>query len=120
MNKIITISVTVALSAFLVGCSGTPDAPDSEISNNSHMSSVESNLLLINSYMTNKEIAKIVKKAGEDAGWRMSEFKSDSFIAEKFDGEDSISTTVKFTKNTIKIDPENDDLKDAINKALNR
>ena len=115
MNKILKISIVTALSSFLlVGCSGTPDAPDSE------MSSVEAHAAKAHGYLSQEKIASIVQKAGEEAGWKMTEFKSDTYVAEKTDDGETESVTVKFDKHTLEINPENDDLEDAIKEALGR
>ena len=115
MNKILKIGIVTALSSFLlVGCSGTPDAPDSE------MSSVETNAAKAHSYISQEKISSIVQKAGEEAGWKMTEFKSDTFIAEKTDDGETESVTIKFDKESLEISPENDDLEDSIKEALGR
>ena len=121
MNKILKFSLVSVLSTFvLVGCSGTPDAPDSEESHNAQMSSVEAHAIELHGHFTQKKLSTLVKNAGESAGWKMTEFKSDTFVAEKTNGEDTESVTVKFNKELIEVEPENNDLQDAINKALGR
>ena len=111
MIKVLKFSIVTALSGFLlVGCSSTPDT--------SHMSSTEMHAAEAHKYLSQKKLAKIIKKAGEEAGWKMTEFKSDSFVAEKKDGDDMISSTVKFNNDIVEVNPENDDLKDAITEAL--
>ncbi len=122
MNKILKLSIVTALSGFLVvGCSGTPDAPDSETSHSTaNMSSVEIHAMHVHANLTQEKLANIVKKAGEDAGWKMSKFKIDSFIAEKTEDEETTSATVKFNKESVVITPENDDLKEAIEEALSK
>jgi len=121
MNKILKLSLVTAFSSFLlVGCMGTPDAPDTEgsVSHSENMSSVEVSAAKLHGNLTQEKLSHIVKKAGEEAGWKMSEFKIDTFIAEKFSDDGTISTTVKFSKDAIELNPKNDDLEDAINKAL--
>jgi len=122
MNKIITLSITTALSAFLlVGCSGTPDAPDTKtFHSSSETSSVEAHAAKLHGHLTQEKLSSIVQKAGEKAGWKMTEFKSDKFIAEKTDDGETESVTIKFDKYTLEISPENNDLLDDINEALAR
>ena len=99
MNKIFKISIVTALSSFLlVGCSGTPDAPDSEAAahESAPKSSVEIHAAKMHAHYTHKKLGAIIKKAGEDAGWKMTEFKENAFVAEKSEGDKTISTTVKF------------------------
>jgi len=120
MNKILKISIATILSSFLlIGCSGTPDAPDSESSSlSAEMSTAEAHAIRIHANLTQEKLANMVKKAGEEAGWRMSEFKIDTFIAEKTVDEETISATVKFNKEFVEVIPENDDLQEAIEKVL--
>ena len=111
MNKVLKFSLLSIVSSFLlVGCSNTPDT--------SHMSSTEIREAASHKNLTQKKLAKIVKSAGEKAGWKMTEFKGDAFVAEKTEDDETISTTVKFNNEAIEVEPENDDLKDAINEAL--
>jgi len=118
MNKIFKISIITALSGFLlVGCSTSPDAPDTS---SSQISSVEAHAAKIHGNLSQKKLSKIVQEAGEKAGWKMTPFKSNAFIAEKTDGDETESTTVEFDQESIEISPENSDLEDAINKAFGR
>lgn len=106
MRKVITLSIASALSTLLlVGCGATtsPEVHTGEIHNK---------------HMTQEKIHKIVKEAGENSGWKMTEFKSNTMIAEKIDGDNSTSLTVTFNKGSFDITPANSDLEDAINSAL--
>jgi len=106
MRKVITLGIASALSALvLVGCGAaiSPEAHTGETHNK---------------HMTQEKIHKIIKKAGENNGWKMTEFKSNAIIAEKIDGDDSTSVTVTFNKGSFDIAPANSDLEDAINSAL--
>ncbi len=60
------------------------------------------------------EIMKIIRIAGEKEGWRMTPFKSNAVIAEKFIDGEMISTTIKFAKEHIsctKSEKSEDELK---------
>ena len=108
MKRIITLGAVSILSSFiLVGCGGaTPSASNP-------------GWLEIHKELSQKKIGHIIKTAGERAGWRMTEFKRDAILADKTDGDDIISTTVYFTKDSFTTNPKNDDLEDAIADALN-
>ena len=107
MKKVITLGILSALSVvFLSGCGAEP-SPES------HTGTVEKG------HMTQEKVHKIIKQAGEEAGWTMTEFKSNAMIAEKIDGDDSIAVTVTFSNSDYDIYPENSELDDAIDSALN-
>ncbi len=98
MKKIITLSVISALaSLLLVGCT----AATSELSGGHDTHS-------------QKNIYHAIKTAGEKAGWRMTEFRSDAIIAEK--GDDV--STVTFSGTSFKVEPRNSNLESAIKDAL--
>jgi len=69
--------------------------------------------------LSHEEVSKLIVEAVEKAGWKMTEFKSNAFIAEKIDGEDSVSATVTFGNGSFDISPENAELEDIVSDALN-
>ncbi|WP_040766497.1 hypothetical protein [Sulfurimonas gotlandica] len=72
--------------------------------------------------MTNKKIAHAIEKAGEKTGWKITEFKSNEVIAEKVDGENTISSTVEFSEGHIEFSNNSatSDLRDAIEDELSK
>ena len=68
--------------------------------------------------MSQKKIHALIKSAGEKDGWRMTEFKKNAILADRTNGDDLISTTVYFDKNSFTTSPKNSDLEDAISDAL--
>ena len=107
MRRTIKLSILSAISlVLLAGCVSQP-SPES------HTGTVEKRNL------TQEQVHKIIKDAGENAGWNMTEFKSNTMIAEKIDGKDSVAVTVTFSNGNYDILPENDELDDAIDSALN-
>ncbi len=99
MKNIIVASVLSLLAAsLLVGCAvtSTGDA-------------------IAHKTVSTKEMHDIIKKAAEDEGWRMTEFRGNSMIAEK----DGVVTTVTYQNAGITIDPDNSSLKRTIESALN-
>ena len=85
----------------------------SEASPESHTGHVEKK------HMTQKKVHNIIKKAGQDAGWTMIEFKSNTLIAEKHNGDDSVAVTVTFSNSHYDINPENSELSSILDSALN-
>ena len=118
MKKIITIGLISALSTFLlVGCGGsTPDANDPE-SHTLELGSTSATGKHVCKY-SQEDIYKMIKAAGEKDGWKMTEYKSNAFIAEKIDGDNAESVTVTFHGHSLDIEPENNDLKDTLSAAL--
>ena len=107
MKKVITLSILSLFSIFALSACMSTASPEA------HTGTVEKK------HMTQKKVHKIIKKAGEDAGWNMTEFKSNAMIAEKIDGDDSVAVTVTFSNSSYDISPENSDLATAIDSALN-
>jgi len=111
MKRIITLGVVSILSSFvLIGCSGTSSSISAD--------NQQAGWTVIQTNLSNKKIKNIIKTAGEKDGWRMTEFKKNAILADKTDGDDLISTTVYFNKNSFTTDPKNDDLEDAISDEL--
>jgi len=107
MKKII-LGTTLLLSSLLfVSCSAT-NGVDAKEAGYTHFKT-----------MPLKKVHKAIVEAGEENGWRMTEFKENAIIAEKTEGEgDTKAVTVKFSENSFAIDPENSNLEDAIEDKL--
>lgn len=109
MKKLITLGLVSALSVLVfVGCGGAgASAPSSHDAKTAEST-------FFTKHLTQEKAHKLILSAGEEAGWKMTEFKSNSVIAEKIDGEDTISVTISFDNDSFEIHPENSDLEDAI------
>ena len=106
MKNIIISGLVTSLSVLLLsGCGGEP-SPES------HTGMIEKQ------HLTQKKVHKIILHAGEEAGWTMTEYKSNAIIAEKTDGDDTQAVTVKFTSSSYDISPENSELNDILEDAL--
>lgn len=73
-------------------------------------------------YVTAEQMGNAIMAAGEEAGWKMTEFKNNEVLAEKF-GDDPVSASITFDKTGFKIDSDHengavDDLKEAIKDRL--
>ncbi len=110
MKKLVTLSLVSALSALvLVGCSSnsSPAAPSS------HDAKTKDNTFF-SKHITMKKAHKSILKAGKENGWKMTEFKSNTIIAEKFDDGETTAVTINFNNDSFGINPKNSDLEDAI------
>jgi len=87
----------------LVGCSATTD-PEA------HTSDMHTKNL------TQKKVHKMIKKAAEENGWKMTEFKVNSMIAEKI-GTD-LSSTVTYGKDYFDVTPPNSELTSILEDAF--
>ncbi|MBA1438225.1 MAG: hypothetical protein FAF05_04440 [Epsilonproteobacteria bacterium] len=58
---------------------------------------------------------KKVMQAGEQAGWKMTPFKSDMIIGEKIVGDESMSVTISFATENITISVDNSDISSGAN-----
>ena len=111
MKKMITISLVSALSALLfIGCSAS-----SKSALTSHDAKT-ANSTFLSEHLTQKKVHKLIMKAGEKVGWKMTEFKSNEIIAEKTDDGETLALTISFDNNSFEVYPQNDDLQDAIEK----
>jgi len=100
MKKIMKIGSAVLLSAFMMaGCSlkeAVPGAGDAKYAGVTHVENV-----------TSKQLRHAIMAAGQAQGWRMTEFKNNEVIAEKF-GDDAVTASIKFSKHGYEIHSEND------------
>ncbi|MCD4667148.1 MAG: hypothetical protein K8R44_00880 [Sulfurimonas sp.] len=112
MRKVITLGIASALSALVLAGRGAATSSKAPEAQEAHTGEIN------NKHMTQEKLHKIIKEAGENNGWKMTEFKSNAIIAEKIDGDDSTSVTVTFSKGSFDIVPANSDLEDAIKSAL--
>jgi outer membrane protein OmpA-like peptidoglycan-associated protein len=112
MKKVILLGITSALGTMLlVGCGAAEVGPEShtgDIHSESHI------------HLTQKKVHNIIKEAAQDAGWKITEFKYNAMIAEKINDNESKSVTITFDKDSFDISPENSDLADTLNSALNK
>ncbi|WP_457746124.1 hypothetical protein [Sulfurimonas sp.] len=109
MKKIFTFGVVFTLGALLlVGCTPSTSSNDGEAQKH------------LTKPMTLQEVHNAIMQAGEKAGWRMTEFKENTVIAEKIDGDESTSVTVEFSNDSFNTSPENDELNDIIENALEK
>ncbi len=109
MKKIL-LGITLLLSSLLfVSCSAT---------NGVNTDAAEAQYTHFEPTTLNK-VHKAIITAGEEDGWRMTEFKENALIAEKTEGEgDTKTVTIKFSKDHFILDPEDSSLQDAIEDKL--
>jgi hypothetical protein len=104
LKKTALITLVTALSSLiLIGCGAKEVKPEQ-----SHHQSVELQK------HSQKMLHHAIKQAGEEDGWRMTEFGGHSFIAERNDDV----VTIKYGKGAFTLDPENSSLESAIEDAL--
>ena len=107
MKNIVKLSiVSIFTSLILVGCSATSSSPES------HSGTMH------NKNLTQEKVGKIIKTAGEENGWIMTEFKNNALLAEKISGEKATSVTIKFDKHSFDVSPANSELENIISDAL--
>ncbi|MEA3374560.1 MAG: hypothetical protein U9Q62_12820 [Campylobacterota bacterium] len=111
MKQMMKIGSAAVISAFLmVGCSSKEadtSAGDAKHADAVHVENV-----------TVEQLHKAVMAAGEAEGWKMTEFKSNEILAEKF-GDDEASVSIKLSRHGYEIHGDNaGDLEDAIEEQL--
>jgi len=67
-----------------------------------------------------KTIHSVIMKTGEKEGWRMTEFKYNSILAEKVLENETKSFTIDFTKDSLVVVPTNDALEETLVEALDK
>ncbi|MFT5835674.1 MAG: hypothetical protein ACI9RG_000567 [Sulfurimonas sp.] len=116
MNKILSITLISAVSIVLyTGCGGnSPSAEDRDVR-------ISEDALYVKTH-DSKKIIHAIEKAGAETGWKITEFKSNEVIAEKTDGDKTISSTVKFHGGYVDFsdNSETSDLRDAIEDELSK
>ena len=120
MKKTVILSIVAVIgSIMIVGCSVKDSAQPSSMSVKSE--NVKSGVIDIkNSEFTQSKIHKLIVKAGEEDGWKMTEFKEDEVIAEKMEDGETVAVSVKFDTNTVELTPEDSDLSNAISTILDK
>lgn len=111
MKNLIKIGLTALLGVLLMSaCSSKEEGTG--------MAAEQMNI----GHMTTEQMGSAIMAAGEEAGWKMTEFKNNELLAEKF-GDDPVSASIKFDKTGFDIDSDQeneavDDLKEAITDRL--
>lgn len=121
MKKILTVALILVITLMISsGCkdnapkvSNIPEAPkvrDAKISEQA---------LYVGKY-ENKKIIRVVEKACEKIGWKITKFKSNEVLVEKTDNEDTVSSSVKFVEGYIEFSNNTDtlDLREAIKEEM--
>jgi predicted small secreted protein len=108
MKKTLSLATTLLISSLLFSaCSTTTQGPQADVK--------KADYVYFKKSMPLHKINKQIIKAGEEDGWRMTEFKENALIAEKTEGDgDTKAVTITFGEDYFTLSPENDDLKDAI------
>jgi len=115
MKKTIMLGLVSVISSFiLVGCGGA------EVNNPSYDKVKNEHRVFLDRVLTQQKVHKLILQAGEENGWRMTEFKSNELVAEKMTSDGTISVDIKFDNHSFEIDPENDDLSDILKSVLNK
>ncbi len=117
MRKVITLGfVSVVSTLLLVGCSAKTSSLQTHETESCEAECHTGEMHDKN--LTQEKVHKIIKEAGEENGWKMTEFKSNAMIAEKIDNGSSVSTTVTFSKSSFDISPENSELESILSAKL--
>ena len=116
MKKILSITlisaVTLLLSSGCMGGSHVPEHRDAAVSEDA---------LYVETH-NNEKILHAIKKAGEETGWKITEFKGNEVVAEKTDDGETVSSSIKFADGHIEFGNSDatSDLRDAIEDELSK
>ena len=107
-KNLITVTGLLLSSLIFVSCSATNGVDvDAKTVEYTHFKT-----------MPLKKVHKLIVEAGEEDGWRMTEFKENELIAEKTEDDKTKAVTIDFSESYFNIDPHDDDLEDAIEDKL--
>jgi len=104
-RKILRTVAVIVSSLIITACSTTPKVQGDV---------QKENYVKIEKSMSLKKIHDIIKEAGEQDGWRMTEFRDNALIAEKFHSDSSEVVTIEFSRSSFHLTPANSDLESAI------
>jgi hypothetical protein len=110
-RKILQIGIAAMLCGFMAACSST-------IGTNSDVKTADFQYFTPKHSL--KEVYSAIIKAGQEDGWRMTEFKDNKLIAEKISNSDTEAVTIEFSTDYFHIIPANDDLEEAILQELSQ
>jgi len=109
MKKTIgTLFLAFFVTVLMTGCgsTGTGDAKTSEYTQIHKRTSLQ-------------KLHKLIAKTAEADGWRVTEFKSNTLIAEKMQDENTLAVTISFSPEYFYLSPENSDLQNLLEDAIN-
>jgi len=102
MKKVIGVVALVG-ALFMGGCSLNSSPEVTSFENHMSMSKIKSAII----------------EAGEEAGWKMTRFKDNKIIAEKFnDGSDAKAVTISFNNHSFTLEPQDSELQDILEDKL--
>jgi len=98
MKKMLQITLmATALSLVITGCSMKSGGAWQEQTMSGSMES------MVPADISKKQLHKAILSAGEKSGWKMTEFKSNSLVAEKMEGDESASATISYGEKALDI-----------------
>ena len=127
MKKIVKVSLVSVVSALMfVGCTPSTAKPDShdvkpashDAKPASHDAKTAQNTYIQHT-LTQEEVHHRIETAAKKNGWRVTNFKNNTLIAEKSLNGDTTAITVHFDKESFRLIPKNGELHTIIEDALN-
>ena len=110
MKKIIISTISILVSGMLFNACSTTSMNTEDVKTAS--------FIHLEHEMPLSKVHQLIREAGEQNGWRMTEFKENELIAEKEKDGSMKAVTITFTKEYFDISPKDSDLQEAIEKAL--
>ncbi len=110
MQKKLLHTTLLFLSTLLIVACSTKPTPDMDVKSMDYIH--------FSHEIPLKKVNNLIKEAGEEAGWRMTEFKENSLIAEKIGDGVTEAVSVNFSTTSFHLTPANSDLQEAIEDKL--
>lgn len=107
-----TVAILVATLGLSVGCSSISggSAGSSRLEMGAHIEKTDESTpktAIFVGYHKSEEVLEAIKKAANQEGWRVTEFKSEAVIVEKVLADKTISSTIIYHNQHISGDSEN-------------
>ncbi len=116
MKRIVTLSIASLLSTFvLAGCMG--DSPSASHDKDNDVKYQDR--VFIDKNLKLESVRYTIKNTGQRLGWIMTDFKSNSIIAENVDNNTNKTVTITYDKSSFQLEPDDPKLRDAILYDLN-
>ena len=109
-NKFLQVTLLLLSSLIIIGCS-TSSSPQ--------VDAKSADYIQFSHEIPLKKVSKLIMQAGKEDGWRMTQFKESTVIAEKIGDESAQAVTVNFSQTSFNLAPYNSDLANAIEAKLN-
>ena len=119
LNKIANILALILVLVYVTwNFTATSAVSQSEGSNTQDTVSIMEDTKHFSTERTQEEMHKLIKSLATNNGWDITEFKSNTLIAEKVENDNSISLSILFDNSSYSLSVENKELNTILDNGL--